>query len=148
MKYIFSLLLITAFTTITIHAQKTERPNFLQRHSPRYQKLHPVEVNYYKRYTKLKTAGIVLTGFGIAAEAIAISMKVSGAREVKQAMEAGARTHGFKEFFGEAGIYGGIAAIGGGITQWVIANNKLKKLKAAGTSINITLQKVQLVYTF
>lgn len=91
-----------------------------------------------EQWKKLRRSGIILTSFG-AACVTAGAIMVSQADELYYNVSTG--SYGTVEEgdplggFGIAGIAGGITALGGGITMWLIGNNRIKKY---GQNISLT----------
>ena len=101
------------------------------------------------RWKRLRTSGIVLTLTGVVCESIAISMYTRAVRErndnfVKSGIPA--KDASLNESMGAVGIYGGASAILGGLTMFLIGENKLRKMNRF--SLQTSPKSAHLVYKF
>ncbi|AHF17763.1 hypothetical protein [Niabella soli] len=101
-----------------------------------------------EHYQKLKRAGIILTGVGVASIAGGIALAVTGSNENPVMGTNSDYTPGDRKIIaGVLGITGGLTALGGGITMWAIGNNRLKKY-ADKVQINAGARSAAVVYRF
>jgi|GEM_PF-1447882 len=90
----------------------------------------PADPAYYKRWHRLKTLGIVLTGVGVGCITASVLAAKSSDEVYNDPVSGGATDRYVKDQTVSAlGIAGGIVAIAGGVTMWAIGGNRLKKLK-------------------
>ncbi len=94
------------------------------------------------RWKKLKGAGIILTGVGVACIGGGIALINSDTNDYINDYSDGSITS-----IGILGVAGGLTAIGGGVTMWAIGGNRLKKIRGR-VSFDATPKSAHLVYRF
>ncbi len=109
----------------------------------------------YRKFKRMRTTGIVLTGVGAGLLTGGIVLLSSGIKENDGEWETSGGTiymdadspGAGKVVLGTVGIILGVTSAGGGITLWVIGNNKMKKY---GNAVNLqsTKQGLGLAYSF
>ena len=107
----------------------------------------------YRKFKKMRTTGIVLTGVGVGLITTGIVLIADGAKDTNFSSTGGTvyvddMTAGDGKVLGGAFcvVFGGLAT-GGGITLWAIGNNKMKKY-SGNTSIQASKNGLGLAYSF
>ncbi|MBO9617478.1 MAG: hypothetical protein J7539_00465 [Niabella sp.] len=165
MKKLVLFLGITLSITAGSRAQNevavatTLSPGFLLKDAPLKASLHSaaqhmIELKGRKspeHYQKLKRAGIILTGVGVASFTGGLLLISAGNkennREYNYATYNGTTPGDNKLMAGALGILGSVPALGGGITMWAIGHNRLKKY-ADRVHINAGARSATFAYRF
>jgi len=110
--------------------------------------------NYYAKeksiehWRKLKTAGIITTGVGVASFAGGIALAASVANEPGYDKDNLTQGQENKLAWAGGGILGSIPAVLGGVTMWVIGGVNNAKMKKQGLGFSNTKNGFGLVYKF
>ena len=106
----------------------------------------------YNRFKKLRTGGIVLTsigaGFMITGSALIISDNNENEGYNDDIYDEGLTSDDAKSLAGAVAIVFGAVTTAGGITMWIIGNNKMKKYGAGQISVQPSKNGLGLAYRF
>ncbi len=104
----------------------------------------------YRRFKKMRTAGIILTIAGTALTIRGVAMVASGLDNTNNATSKyhNVDNAGLLYFMGLLSITAGVTSMGGGITMWIIGNNKMKKHGGGQISLQSSKTGVGLSYRF
>ena len=107
----------------------------------------------YRKFKKMRTGGIVLTSVGAGMLIGGIALLVDGGNDLDNYYW---NEHDYDSYndsdgkliAGAVGVVMGSLSIGGGITMWVIGNNKMKKYGGGSVQLQSSKNGVGLAYTF
>lgn len=110
----------------------------------------------YRRFKKMRTAGIALTSVGAALIAGGTVLIAQGANENEKSnyywdddyYYTDLNTSNGKIIAGLLGIVFGAASTGGGITMWIIGNNKMRKYGSGHLSLQPNKSGIGIAYRF
>jgi len=101
----------------------------------------------YIKFKKMRNGGIVLTSVGAGMLMGGTALLIDGANDDNYDYWDDEYTDG-KIVAGALGLVVGALSVGGGITMWVIGNNKMKKYGGGNVQLIPTKNGIRLAYRF